>query len=66
MLLNGVTVALTLPKQHPPHVAFTLERWSDFPEGCEIKYHRDGSAYVYLQDHDGNTIEFIYWLGDKK
>jgi len=64
--LNGVTIALTMPKQHPPHVAFTLKKWSDFPEGHEIKYHRDGSAYLYLEDIDGNTIEYIYWPGGKK
>ena len=66
MSLNGITVALTMPNQHPPHIAFTLEKWSDFPEGHEIKYHRDGSAYLYLEDIDGNTIEYIYWPGGKK
>ena len=66
MSLNGITVALTMPNQHPPHIAFTLEKWSDFPEGHEIKYHRDGSAYLYLEDDDGNTIEYIYWPGGKK
>jgi len=55
-----------MPKQHAPHVAFTLSKWTEFPEGHEIKYQRDGSAYLYLEDIDGNTIEYIYWPGGKK
>ena len=64
--VGGTNIALTRAKQHPPHFAFTLEKFSDFPEGHEIKYHRDGSAYLYIEDDDGNTIEYVYWPGGKK
>ena len=66
LTLNGSIIALTLPNQHPLHVAYTLYKFSNFPAGHEIKYHRDGSAYLYLEDLDGNTIEYIYWPGGKK
>ena len=66
LMVGDVNIALTVSKQHPPHLAFALEKMSDFPEGEEIKYHRDGSAYLYTEDLDGNTIEYIYWPGGKK
>tara|TARA_R110002153_G_scaffold179328_2_gene332722 strand:+ start:865 stop:1176 length:312 start_codon:yes stop_codon:yes gene_type:complete len=66
LLIGDVNLALTVSKQHPPHLAFTLLKMSDFPKGREIKYHRDGSAYLYTQDPDGNTIEYIYWPGVKE
>lgn len=65
LMVGDANIALTVQKQHPPHLAFRLERLSDFPEGEEIQYHRDGSAYLYTQDLDGNTIEYIYWPGGK-
>ena len=50
MLRIGTTnLALTLPSQHPAHIAFEVDTLDDFPEG-EIKYHRDGSAYLYESD----------------
>ncbi len=64
--LGDTILALTLPKQHPPHIAVSVKRFSDFPEGHEIKYHRDGSAYLYIEDIDGNTIEYIYWPGGRR
>ena len=62
MLSVGSTkIALTVSQQHPPHFAFTLKSIDDFPPGEEIRYHRDGSAYLYIEDPDGNTIEYVYW-----
>ena len=66
LMVGDVNIALTVESQHPPHLAFSLEKFSDFPEGEEIKYHRDGSAYLYIEDEDGNTIEYVYWPGGKK
>ena len=57
--VGGTTLALTIAKQHPPHFAFTLEKFSDFPEGHEIKYHRDGIGYIYKKDPSGNHIEIL-------
>ena len=53
-------VALTVASQHPPHLGFAVRELSDIP--CDDpSYHRDGSAYHYVKDPDGNTIEFIYY-----
>ena len=59
--VGGTKIALTVSRQHPPHFAFTLQSLEDFPPGEEIRYHRDGSAYLYIEDPDGNTIEYVYW-----
>ncbi|HIL25852.1 MAG TPA: VOC family protein [Nitrospinaceae bacterium] len=53
-------IALTVASQHPPHLGFVVEKLSDIP--CnDPAYHRDGSAYLYMTDPDGNTIEFLYY-----
>ena len=49
-------IALVLPEQHPPHVAFEHKMASDFGELTE---HRDGTASVYISDPFGNTIELL-------
>ena len=59
--VGGTKLALTISRQHPPHFAFTLKSLNDFPPDEEIRYHRDGSAYLYIEDPDGNTIEYVYW-----
>ena len=59
--VGGTKIALTVSRQHPPHFAFTLQSLDDFPPGEEIRYHRDGSAYLYIEDPDGNAIEYVYW-----
>lgn len=56
---SGTKVALTISDQHPPHIGFTVDNIEDLPGPA--KYHRDGSAYVYKEDPDGNTVEYIYW-----
>ena len=56
---NGTKLALTISSQHPPHVAFCVSNIDQIP-GIP-KYHRDGSAYRYVDDPDGNTIEYVYW-----
>ena len=35
--------------------------YEDLGEDVEIKTHRDGSHYLYLEDPDGNVLEKIYW-----
>jgi len=57
--IDDVKFALTLEGAHPPHVSFRVESISDFPVGCEVKQHRDGSWYFYDSDPDGNVIEWI-------
>ena len=59
--IGGQKLALTLPDTHPPHVAFIVNSLNDFPDGCEIKMHRDGSYYTYQRDLFGNVIELIMY-----
>jgi len=59
--IGNTKLALTIESQHPPHVAFCVEDIKDLGEGAEIKRHRDGSYYLYLEDPDGNILEMIYW-----
>ena len=59
--IGNAKLALTIESQHPPHVAFCVEDIKDLGEGAEIKRHRDGSHYLYLEDPDGNILEMIYW-----
>lgn len=54
--IENTSIALVLPSQHPPHVAFgspNAERYGD------LTPHRDGTASVYVQDPFGNTVEFL-------
>ena len=61
MLKVGSTkIALTVASQHPPHLGFCVGSIDEIP--CdEPKYHRDGSAYHYIEDPDGNVIEYVYY-----
>ena len=60
MQLGDFRLALTIPDQHPPHLAFKVKSLENMPDG-EIKEHRDGSKYLYCKDSEGNVLEFIYW-----
>ncbi len=54
--LSNMSLALVLASQHPPHIAIPC----DAPEQYGTpKQHRDGSVSVYVNDPDGNAIEFI-------
>jgi catechol 2,3-dioxygenase-like lactoylglutathione lyase family enzyme len=65
MLSIGDTkLALVTPSQHPNHIAIEIESFNDFPDGSEVKQHRDGSWYSYDADPDGNVVEFIYLGND--
>lgn len=49
-------VALVLPAQHPPHIAFVT------PEATkrdDLKVHRDGTRSVYIHDCAGNAVELM-------
>jgi len=61
MLNIGLTkIALTIANQHPPHLGFSVGSLDKLP--CDNpKYHRDGSAYHYVEDPDGNVIEYVYY-----
>ena len=54
--IENTAIALVLPSQHPPHVAFES---MDADKYGDLTLHRDGTASVYVQDPFGNTVEFL-------
>ena len=59
---GGCHIALTLNREHPPHIAFEVDSLSDIPNITEkIREHRDVSKYLYMEDSEGNIIEWIFW-----
>jgi catechol 2,3-dioxygenase-like lactoylglutathione lyase family enzyme len=52
----NIQVALVLPEQHPPHIAFTSDRAESFGV---LKTHRDGTRSTYIADPFGNSIEIM-------
>ena len=53
---ENMKLALVIPEQHPPHVAFASPRAEDFGE---LKTHRDGTRSVYVSDPSGNSVEIM-------
>lgn len=52
----NVKLALVLPEQHPPHVAFVHphpERYG------QVNLHRDGTRSSYARDSEGNVVEML-------
>ena len=49
---ENIKLALVLPQDHPPHIAF-------IDESIEGTEHRDGSESIYEHDTFGNIIEKI-------
>ena len=52
----NLKVALVLPEQHPPHLAFVSPEAEKFGT---LRPHRDGTQSVYVSDPAGNTIEIL-------
>ena len=57
-LLNveNASIALVLPSQHPPHVAFETSNAVNYGE---LTPHRDGTYSVYVQVPYGNAVKFL-------
>ena len=49
-------LALVLPGQHPPHLAFTKPNASDYGK---LVQHRDATQSVYISDPAGNQVEIM-------
>lgn len=49
-------VALVLPGQHPPHLAFVTPKAASYGE---LKTHRDGTRSLYISDVSGNAVELM-------
>jgi catechol 2,3-dioxygenase-like lactoylglutathione lyase family enzyme len=60
--IENTSIALVLPSQHPPHIAFET---SEAEKYGELTTHRDGTASVYIQDPFGNTLEFLKLAADR-
>jgi len=54
--VENTSIALVLPSQHPPHMAFES---LDAEKYGELTTHRDGTESVYVNDPFGNTVEFL-------
>jgi catechol 2,3-dioxygenase-like lactoylglutathione lyase family enzyme len=59
--VGGTKLALTLNDQHPAHIAFDVgpNPPEEFFKGA--KTHRDGSISKYVNDVDGNAVEWIHY-----
>ena len=57
---ENTKLALVLPAEHPPHIAFVDE---SIKNGT---VHRDGSESIYDHDTFGNIIEKIKYKKDQK
>lgn len=53
---QDLNLALVLPDQHPPHIAFEKD---DADKYGELTPHRDGTASIYIDDPFGNKIEIL-------
>lgn len=53
---GNVKVALVIPEQHPPHIAFVTP---DAATHGPLKTHRDGTKSIYIADPAGNAVELM-------
>lgn len=53
---DNLELALVIPQQHPPHIAFTSPDAGRFGE---LRTHRDGTRSTYVKDPDGNAVEIM-------
>lgn len=53
---QNISIALVTPGQHPAH--FSIVKKS-LTKDSNIKYHRDGIGYLYINDLDNNVIELV-------
>jgi len=44
-----------------PHMGILCSNFDDLPKVGTKVSHRDGTTGVYLEDPDGNMVEFIYY-----
>ena len=56
LTFDNIKLALVIPEQHPPHIAFTSEAAESFGT---LTTHRDGTRSVYVKDSAGNSVEIM-------
>lgn len=54
--VGDTRIALVIPGEHPPHLAF---EWSGAEDFGPLVGHRDGTASLYIEDPFGNKIELM-------
>ena len=64
--VGGAKIALTLPSQHPRHIAFDVGPNPTQEFLRTAKRHRDGSLSKYIVDPEGNAIEWIAYPQETK
>ena len=52
----NIQLALVIPEQHPPHIAFTSPTAEKFGP---LTTHRDGTRSTYVKDPAGNSVEIM-------
>jgi catechol-2,3-dioxygenase len=53
---GNIKLALVIPEQHPPHIAFVSEKAETYGT---LKAHRDGTRSLYVNDPAGNSVEIM-------
>ena len=53
---DNISLALVLPKMHPPHIAFEKINAEDYGK---LTPHRDGTSSVYIKDPSDNAVEIL-------
>ena len=53
---ENIALALVLPHEHPPHIAFVSD---ELEKHGTPKEHRDGTASVYIRDNQRNVLELL-------
>lgn len=53
---GNLQLALVIPSQHPPHIAFSHQDAASFGP---LKAHRDGTRSTYIADPSGNAVEIM-------
>lgn len=54
--IGDTRIALVIPEEHPPHLAF---EWSGAGDFGSLVDHRDGTSSLYIEDPFGNKIELM-------
>ena len=53
---ENLKLALVIPEQHPPHIAFASANAGAFGT---LTAHRDGTRSIYVKDPAGNSVEIL-------
>jgi len=67
MKVDNTYIAL-ISKNHyqHAHIGILVDSKDKFPNNGKIVEHRDGTIGCYLQDPDGNMVEYIYYPSESK